>query len=96
VHLSSPACPIAANPACHRRRRSIQGKSLVSGTPHDEMVESFGITWCARRARRPARRSAPMHALHACCPPLRLLAGTSLGHIVGAGAILGMQASGVF
>ena len=46
----------------------IQGKSLVSGTSHDEMVESFGITW--------------------------LLAGTALGHIVGAGAILGIQASG--
>merc|ERR1712227_413901 len=49
---------------------SIQGKSLVGGTSHDEMVESFGITW--------------------------LLAGTSLGHIVGAGAILGLQSSGVF
>jgi len=47
---------------------SIQGKSLANGTPHDEMVESFGITW--------------------------LLAGTSLGHIVGAGAILGCQAAG--
>merc|ERR1711967_55657 len=46
----------------------IQGKSLISGTSHDEMVESFGITW--------------------------LLAGTALGHIVGAGAILGIQASG--
>merc|ERR1712182_151545 len=47
---------------------SIQGKSLAKGTPHDEMVESFGITW--------------------------LLAGTSLGHIVGAGAILGCHAAG--
>ena len=47
---------------------SIQGKSLASGTSHDEMVESFGLTW--------------------------LLAGTSLGHIVGAGAILGCQAGG--
>ena len=47
---------------------SIQGKSLARGTPHDEMVESFGITW--------------------------LLAGTSLGHIVGAGAILGCTAAG--
>ena len=47
---------------------SIQGKSLARGTPHDEMVESFGITW--------------------------LLSGTSLGHIVGAGAILGCQAGG--
>jgi len=47
---------------------SIQGKSLINGTPHDEMVESFGITW--------------------------LLAGTSLGHIVGAGAILGCEAAG--
>merc|ERR1719396_162197 len=47
---------------------SIQGKSLARGTPHDEMVQSFGITW--------------------------LLAGTSLGHIVGAGAILGCQAAG--
>ena len=47
---------------------SIQGKSLARGTPHDEMVESFGITW--------------------------LLAGTSLGHIVGAGAILGCQSAG--
>ena len=46
----------------------IQGKSLISGTSHDEMVESFGITW--------------------------LLAGTALGHVVGAGAILGIQASG--
>merc|ERR1719460_365990 len=46
----------------------IQGKSLAGGTPHDEMVESFGLTW--------------------------LLAGTSLGHIVGAGAILGCQAGG--
>merc|ERR1712087_268248 len=48
---------------------SIQGKSLISGTSHDEMVESFGIVW--------------------------LLSGTSLGHIVGAGAILGLSASGV-
>ena len=48
---------------------SIQGKSLARGTPHDEMVESFGITW--------------------------LLAGTSLGHIVGAGAILGCQSAGI-
>ena len=24
---------------------SIQGKGLSRGTPHDEMVESFGITW---------------------------------------------------
>lgn len=48
---------------------SIQGKGLSRGTPHDEMVESFGITW--------------------------LLAGTSLGHIVGAGAILGCEAAGV-
>ena len=47
---------------------SIQGKSLARGTPHDEMVESFGITW--------------------------LLSGASLGHIVGAGAILGCQAAG--
>ena len=47
---------------------SIQGKSLARGTPHDEMVESFGITW--------------------------LLSGTSLGHIVGAGAILGCQQAG--
>ena len=47
---------------------SIQGKSLISGTSHDEMVESFGITW--------------------------LLSGASLGHIVGAGAILGCQAAG--
>ena len=47
---------------------SIQGKSLAGGTPHDEMVETFGLTW--------------------------LLAGTSLGHIVGAGAILGCQAGG--
>ena len=47
---------------------SIQGKSLAGGTSHDEMVESFGLTW--------------------------LLAGTSLGHIVGAGAILGCQAGG--
>merc|ERR1719261_336936 len=47
---------------------SIQGKSLASGTSHDEMVESFGLTW--------------------------LLAGTSLGHIVGAGAILGCTAGG--
>merc|ERR1711871_848775 len=36
---------------------SIQGKGLSRGTPHDEMVETFGITW--------------------------LLAGASLGHIVG-------------
>merc|ERR1712137_610960 len=49
---------------------SIQGKSLARGTSHDEMVESFGITW--------------------------LLAGTSLGHIVGAGAILGVSSLGVF
>jgi len=48
---------------------SIQGKSLARGTPHDEMVESFGITW--------------------------LLAGTSLGHIVGAGAILGCHSAGL-
>merc|ERR1719198_959288 len=47
---------------------SIQGKGLSRGTPHDEMVEEFGITW--------------------------LLAGTSLGHIVGAGAILGCQTAG--
>lgn len=47
---------------------SIQGKSLAGGTPHDEMVESFGLTW--------------------------LLAGTSLGHIVGAGAILGCTTAG--
>merc|ERR1719198_26523 len=47
---------------------SIQGKGLSRGTPHDEMVETFGITW--------------------------LLAGTSLGHIVGAGAILGCQTAG--
>ena len=47
---------------------SIQGKSLAGGTSHDEMVESFGLTW--------------------------LLAGTSLGHVVGAGAILGCQAGG--
>merc|ERR1719217_1497387 len=47
---------------------SIQGKGLSRGTPHDEMVESFGITW--------------------------LLAGTSLGHNVGAGAILGCEAAG--
>ena len=47
---------------------SIQGKGLSRGTPHDEMVETFGITW--------------------------LLAGTSLGHIVGAGAILGCEAAG--
>jgi len=47
---------------------SIQGKSLAGGTSHDEMVESFGLTW--------------------------LLAGTSLGHIVGAGAILGCTAGG--
>lgn len=47
---------------------SIQGKSLARGTPHDEMVESFGITW--------------------------LLSGASLGHIVGAGAILRCQAAG--
>ena len=47
---------------------SIQGKSLAGGTSHDEMVETFGLTW--------------------------LLAGTSLGHIVGAGAILGCQAGG--
>ena len=46
----------------------IQGKSLIKGTPHDEMVSSFGITW--------------------------LLAGTSLGHIVGAGAILGCSSAG--
>mmetsp|Transcript_37888 Transcript_37888/g.88658 ORF Transcript_37888/g.88658 Transcript_37888/m.88658 type:complete len:130 (-) Transcript_37888:391-780(-) len=46
----------------------IQGKSIASGTSHDEMVESFGITW--------------------------LLAGASLGHIVGAGAILGLTAIG--
>mmetsp|Transcript_40480 Transcript_40480/g.86370 ORF Transcript_40480/g.86370 Transcript_40480/m.86370 type:complete len:129 (-) Transcript_40480:257-643(-) len=46
----------------------IDGKSLSSGTKHDEMVESFGITW--------------------------LLAGASLGHIVGAGAILGLGALG--
>jgi len=49
---------------------SIDGKSLSRGTSHDEMVESFGITW--------------------------LLAGTALGHIVGAGAILGCQAGGIF
>jgi len=48
---------------------SIQGKSLISGTSHDEMVESFGITW--------------------------LLSGTSLGHIVGAGAILGLSGTGI-
>jgi len=47
---------------------SIQGKSLAGGTSHDEMVESFGLTW--------------------------LLAGTSLGHIVGAGAILGCESAG--
>ena len=47
---------------------SIQGKSLAGGTSHDEMVESFGLTW--------------------------LISGTSLGHIVGAGAILGCQAGG--
>merc|ERR1719326_1556432 len=46
----------------------IDGKSIASGTKHDEMVESFGITW--------------------------LLAGASLGHIVGAGAILGLTAIG--
>ena len=49
---------------------SIQGKSLAGGTSHDEMVESFGLTW--------------------------LLAGTSLGHIVGAGAILGCSSAGWF
>jgi len=48
---------------------TIQGKGLVKGTPHDEMVESFGITW--------------------------LLAGTALGHIVGAGAILGISTVGL-
>ena len=47
---------------------TIQGKGLAAGTSHDEMVETFGLTW--------------------------LLAGTSLGHIVGAGAILGCQAGG--
>ncbi len=47
---------------------SIQGKSLAGGTSHDEMVESFGLTW--------------------------LLSGTALGHVVGAGAILGCQAGG--
>ena len=49
---------------------SIQGKSLARGTSHDEMVESFGITW--------------------------LLAGASLGHIIGAGAILGLTTTGFF
>ena len=47
---------------------SIQGKSLAGGTSHDEMVETFGLTW--------------------------LLSGTALGHVVGAGAILGCQAGG--
>ena len=47
---------------------TIQGKGLRKGTSHDEMVESFGITW--------------------------LLAGTALGHIVGAGAILGCTTAG--
>ena len=47
---------------------SIDGKGLARGTSHDEMVESFGLTW--------------------------LLSGASLGHIVGAGAILGCQAGG--
>lgn len=47
---------------------TIQGKGLRVGTSHDEMVESFGLTW--------------------------LLAGTSLGHIVGAGAILGCTTAG--
>ena len=46
----------------------IAGKGLSVGTPHDEMVKSFGLTW--------------------------LLAGTSLGHIVGAGAILGCTSAG--
>eukprot|EP00967_Tisochrysis_lutea_P011973 scaffold13468_cov35-Tisochrysis_lutea.AAC.1 len=48
---------------------TIQGKGLAKGTPHDEMVESFGITW--------------------------LLAGTALGHIVGAGTILGCSTAGI-
>jgi len=47
---------------------TIQGKGLRKGTSHDEMVESFGISW--------------------------LLAGTALGHIVGAGAILGCTTAG--
>lgn len=47
---------------------TIQGKGLAAGTPHDEMVEEFGLTW--------------------------LLSGTALGHVVGAGAILGCQAGG--
>jgi len=48
---------------------SIDGKGLSRGTSHDEMVESFGISW--------------------------LLSGTALGHIVGAGAILGCQTAGI-
>jgi len=48
----------------------IQGKSLASGTPHDEMVETFGLTW--------------------------LLSTTAFGHIIGAGAILGCEAGGLF
>ena len=51
-----------------RRGVAPKGKGLAKGTPHDEMVESFGLTW--------------------------LLAGTSLGHIVGAGAILGCTSAG--
>ena len=47
---------------------SIAGKGLSRGTSHDEMVETFGLTW--------------------------LLSGTALGHVVGAGAILGCQAGG--
>ena len=66
-HLIQAFVMIAANVLVISTMR-IQGKSLISGTSHDEMVESFGITW--------------------------LLAGTALGHIVGAGAILGIQASG--
>ena len=42
---------------------SINGKCLAAGTSHQEMIETFGVTW--------------------------LLAGASLGHIVGAGVILG-------
>ena len=47
---------------------TIQGKGLAAGTPHDEMVETFGLTW--------------------------LLSGTSLGHVLGAGAILGCTTAG--
>ena len=61
-------CPLSFLLLVSRSGMTIDGKGLLKGTPHDEMVEEFGLTWG--------------------------LAGASLGHIVGAGAILGCQAGG--